>query len=159
MSTIRLDPSEVKTLPNIWKAFSAAAKPMRSQDIVPKSTLELVNLRASQINGCGYCTDMHTLDMAHAGEKPERIALVAAWREAPYYTEAERAALLLTEEATRIADGDTGVSDEVWAEVRKHYDEEQAAVLVGQIAMINAWNRFNVILQNPAGNYAPGQWA
>lgn len=154
--TIRLDPTDNETLPKIWKSFGAASKPMLSQDLVPRSTLELINLRASQINGCGHCTDMHTIDMAHAGEKPERIALVAAWREAPYFTEAERAVLRLTEEATRIADGDTGVSDEVWAEVRKHYDEEQAAVLVGQIAMINAWNRFNVILQNPAGNYAPG---
>jgi AhpD family alkylhydroperoxidase len=156
--SIRLNPTEVETLPAIWKAFGAAGKPMKSQDIVPKSTLELINLRASQINGCSYCTDMHTIDMAEAGEKPERIALVAAWREAHCFTEAERAALALTEEATRIADGDTGVSDEVWAEVRKHYDGDQAAILIGQIAMINAWNRFNVILQNPAGNYTPGQW-
>ncbi|WP_026928554.1 carboxymuconolactone decarboxylase family protein [Glycomyces tenuis] len=156
--TIRLNPAEVETLPKIWKALAAAGKPMQSQDLVPRSTLELVNLRASQINGCSFCTDMHTKDMAHAGEQAERIAMVAAWREAPYFTEPERAALLLAEEATRIADGDTGVSDEVWAEVRKHYDENQAAVLIGQIAMTNAWNRFNVILQNPAGNYTPGQW-
>ncbi|HEU5127777.1 MAG TPA: carboxymuconolactone decarboxylase family protein [Glycomyces sp.] len=156
--TVRLDPAEVETLPQIWKAFSAAGKPMKSQDIVPRSTLELINLRASQINGCGYCTDMHTKDMAHAGERPERIALVAAWREATCFTEAERAALALAEEATRIADGDTGVDDAVWDEVRAHYDGEQAAVLVGQVAMINAWNRFNVVLQNPAGSYTPGQW-
>lgn len=156
--SIRIDPAEVPLLPEIWRGFAGAAKPMTSQDLVPRSTLEMINLRASQINGCGYCTDMHTKDMAHIGESPERIALVASWREAPYFTEAERAALLLTEESTRIADNDTGVSDEVWIEVRKHYDEEQAAILVGQIAMINAWNRLNVTLQNPAGTYQPGQW-
>jgi len=157
--TMRLDPTKVATMQQLWKAFSAAGKPMRSQEIVPESTLELVNLRASQINGCGYCVDMHTIDMAHAGEKTERIAMVSAWREAPYYTDAERAALSLAEEATRIADADTGVSDEVWNEVRKHYDEEQAAILVGQIALINAWNRINVTLRAPAGTYTHGQWS
>ncbi|MFD0559116.1 AhpD family alkylhydroperoxidase [Stackebrandtia endophytica] len=156
--SMRLDPTQVETLPKLWKAFSSAGNLMRTQELVPQSTLELVNLRASQINGCGYCVDMHTIDMAHAGETAQRIAMVAAWREAPYFTDAERAALLLAEEATRIADAATGVSDEVWDEVRRFYDEEQAAILVGQIAMINAWNRFNVTLQSPAGNYTPGQW-
>jgi AhpD family alkylhydroperoxidase len=158
MNTIRLDPAQVETLPKIWRAFNTAGQKVEETALVPRSTLELINLRASQINGCSYCTDMHTIDMAADGEDANRIALVAAWREAPYFTEAERAALLLTEEATRIADGDTGVSDEVWATVRKHYDEDQAAVLIAQVAMINLWNRINVILQNPAGSYQPGQW-
>ncbi|QBI21973.1 carboxymuconolactone decarboxylase family protein [Egibacter rhizosphaerae] len=143
----------------IWKTLGTAGRTItKDTRLVPQATLELINLRASQINGCSYCTDMHTLDMAEAGEDARRIALVAAWREAPYFTEAEQAALLLTEEATRIADGDTGVSDEVWATVRKHYDQEQAAVLIAQVAMINLWNRLNVALQNPAGQYEPGQW-
>ncbi|MFE9581923.1 carboxymuconolactone decarboxylase family protein [Nocardia sp. NPDC006044] len=124
---------------------------------LPAATHELVKIRASQINGCGYCTDMHTKDAAHHGETSVRLNLVAAWREATVFTEAERAALALTEEATRIADS-AGVSDEVWQEVRKHYDEDQAAALISAIAMINAWNRLNVIARTPAGDYQPGQW-
>ncbi|KAA8886899.1 carboxymuconolactone decarboxylase family protein [Nocardia colli] len=124
---------------------------------LPAATHELIKIRASQINGCGYCTDMHTKDAAHHGETSVRLNLVAAWREATVFTEAERAALALTEEATRIADS-AGVSDEVWQEVRKHYDEDQAAALISAIAMINAWNRLNVIARTPAGDYQPGQW-
>ncbi|WP_342673010.1 carboxymuconolactone decarboxylase family protein [Glycomyces arizonensis] len=122
---------------------------------VPGATLELMKIRASQINGCGFCTDMHVKDAAYAGETPERLALVAAWREAPYYTEAERAALALAEEACRLADRPDGVSDETWDELRKHYDDEQTAVLVAAVAQINAWNRINVTLRNPAGDYDP----
>ena len=146
--TVRLDPAEAETLPKIWEDFAAAGRPFHSQDLVPASTPNLINLRAGQTNGCTHCTDMHTPDMARAGEKPERTGLVAAWREAPYFTDAERAALAPAEEATRIA-------DEVWAEVRGHYDGDQAAILIGQISMVNAWNRFNVTLQNPAGDRAP----
>ena len=124
---------------------------------VPTTTLELMKIRASQINGCGYCVDMHVKDAVHAGETSERISLVAAWREAPYFTDAERAALALTEEACRIADNPDGVSDEVWAGVRDHYDDEQAAALVAAIAQINAWNRVNVALRNPAGSYDPAR--
>ncbi|MFC9440822.1 carboxymuconolactone decarboxylase family protein [Nocardia sp. NPDC057030] len=124
---------------------------------LPAATHELIKIRASQINGCGYCTDMHTKDAAHHGETSVRLNLVAAWREATVFTEAERAALALTEEATRIADS-AGVSEEVWQEVRKHYDEDQAAALISAIAMINAWNRLNVIARTPAGDYQPGQW-
>ena len=129
-----------------------------SPSTVPAATFELVKIRASQINGCGYCLDMHTKDATHAGESAQRLNLVAAWREATCYTKAERAALALTEQATRLADSPTGVSDEVWQEVREHYDEDQAAALVAQIALINAWNRLNVALRNPAGSYTPGQW-
>jgi AhpD family alkylhydroperoxidase len=128
------------------------------QSSLPKTTQELVSLRASQINGCGFCTDMHTKDAAVAGETPVRLNLVAAWREATVFTEAERAALALTEEGTRLADTHHGVSDETWAQVRKHYDDDQTAALVCLVALINAANRLNVIVRNPAGSYQPGMF-
>ena len=125
---------------------------------LPAATQELVRLRASQINGCGFCTDMHAKEAAAAGESAVRINLVAAWREATVFTEAERAALELTEQGTRIADAAGGVPDEVWANAAKHYDEDQLAALVSLIALINAFNRMNVIVQQPAGDYQPGQF-
>lgn len=125
---------------------------------LPTATQELVKLRASQINGCGFCTDMHIKDALHAGESQQRLNLVAAWREAKVFTEAERAALELAEQGTRIADAAGGVSDEVWANAAKHYDDEQLAALVTVIALINAYNRMNVIVQQPAGDYQPGQF-
>ena len=124
---------------------------------VPGPTLELVRLRASQINGCGFCVDMHTKEALHAGEDATRLHLVAAWREATVFTEAERAALELAEQGTRIADAAGGVSDEVWANAAEHYDEEQLIALTGTIALINAFNRLNVITQQPAGGYRAGQ--
>ncbi|GLZ07995.1 alkyl hydroperoxide reductase AhpD [Actinomadura sp. NBRC 104412] len=129
-----------------------------SETELPAATQELVKIRASQINGCGYCLDMHTKDAAAAGESPLRLSLVAAWREATVFTEAERAALELAEEGTRLADAAGGVSDEVWANAAKHYDEEQLAALVSLIAVINAFNRVNVITRQPAGDYQPGQF-
>ncbi len=117
-----------------------------------------MRLRASQINGCGFCTDMHTKDALHAGETPERLNMVAAWREAKVFTDAERAALELAEQGTRIADAAGGVPDEAWANAAKHYDEDQLAALVIAIATINAFNRMNVIIQQPAGDYQPGQF-
>jgi AhpD family alkylhydroperoxidase len=125
---------------------------------LPAVTQELVKIRASQINGCAGCTDMHTKDAAHAGESQVRLNLVAVWREATVFTEAERAALELTEQGTRIADAAGGVSDEAWANAVKHYDEDQLAALVCLIALINTYNRLNVITRQPAGNYQPGQW-
>jgi AhpD family alkylhydroperoxidase len=125
---------------------------------LPLSTQELVKLRASQINGCGMCTDMHTKEAALAGETPVRLNLVAVWREATVFTEAERAALELTEEGTRIADAAGGVPDDVWANAEKHYDEDQLAALVSLIALINMYNRVNVIVKQPAGDYQPGQF-
>jgi AhpD family alkylhydroperoxidase len=118
-----------------------------------------VEIRASQINGCTACLDMHTKDAAAHGESPVRLNLVAGWREATVFTEAERAALELTEQGTRLADGSTGVSDEVWEYAAKHYDSDQLVALVGAIAGINAWNRLNVITRQPAGDYQPGQWS
>jgi len=129
-----------------------------NQSTLPSTTRELVMLRASQINGCGLCIDIHTKDAAHAGESSTRLNLVAAWREATVFTEAERAALELTEEGTRIADGAGGVSDEVWANASRHYNDDELAALVCSIALINAYNRGNVILQRPAGGYQPGQF-
>jgi AhpD family alkylhydroperoxidase len=125
---------------------------------LPATTQHLVEIRASQINGCGYCTDMHTKDAAKAGESSVRLNLVATWREATVFTEPERAALELAEQGTRIADAAGGVTDEAWAHAAKHYDDEQLAALVGLIASINAWNRLNVITRQPAGDYQPGQW-
>ncbi|MFF5159326.1 carboxymuconolactone decarboxylase family protein [Streptomyces sp. NPDC000348] len=125
---------------------------------LPHATQELVKIRASQINGCGFCTDMHTKDAAAAGETPVRLHLVAAWREATVFTEAERAALELTEQGTRLADAAGGVGDEAWANAAEHYDEDQLVALVSLIAVINAYNRINVINRQPAGDYRPGQF-
>jgi AhpD family alkylhydroperoxidase len=130
-----------------------------TQSSLPAATQELVKLRASQINGCAVCTEMHTKEAGHAGESAVRLMLVAAWREATVFTEAERAALELTEQGTRIADAAGGVTDEAWDDARKHYDEDQLAALVSLIALINTYNRLNVITRQPAGNYTPGQWA
>ncbi|MGW1159138.1 carboxymuconolactone decarboxylase family protein [Streptomyces sp. NPDC002513] len=129
-----------------------------SDSTLPAATQELVKIRASQINGCGFCTDMHTKDATAAGETQQRLHLVAAWREAKVFTDAERAALDLTEQGTRIADAAGGVPDEVWANAAKHYDEDQLAALVSLIALINTYNRMNVIVQQPAGDYQPGQF-
>jgi AhpD family alkylhydroperoxidase len=129
-----------------------------TESTLPAATQELVKIRASQINGCGFCTDMHTKDAAYAGESQGRLNLVAAWREATVFTDAERAALELTEEGTRIADAAGGVTDETWAAAAKHYDEDQLAALVSLVALINTYNRMNVIIRQPAGDYQPGQW-
>jgi AhpD family alkylhydroperoxidase len=122
-----------------------------AQSSVPHATLELVKLRASQINGCGYCVDMHSHDAKKAGETDERLFGVAAWRESPYFTDEERAALALTEAATRIADS-AGVPDDVLDAAADHYDEESLAGLILAIAAINAWNRINVTARIPAGS-------
>jgi AhpD family alkylhydroperoxidase len=123
---------------------------------LPAATRELVSLRTSQINGCGFCVDMHTKEAAHAGETPLRLHLVAAWREATVFSEAERAALELAEQGTRIADAAGGVTDEAWANAAKYYDEDQLAALVSLIAFMNTVNRMNVITQQPAGDYQLG---
>ena len=139
------------------KYLNAAGR-VPAESALPAATQELVKLRASQINGCAVCTDMHAKEAAHAGESQVRLNLVAAWREATVFTEAERAALELAEQGTRIADAAGGVTDEAWANAAKHYDEDQLVALVALIAGINAWNRLNVITRQPAGDYKPGQW-
>ena len=135
-----------------------AAGAVWKDSALPAATQELVKIRASQINGCAVCIDMHTKEAEHAGESRVRLNLVAAWREATVFTEAERAALELAEQGTRIADAAGGVTDEAWADAAKHYDEDQLAALVSLIALINTYNRLNVIVQQPAGDYQPGQW-
>jgi AhpD family alkylhydroperoxidase len=141
-----LVPDAVKRL----VAFSRTA-----QDAgVPETTANLVHLRASQINGCSVCTEMHAQDMKKSGESDERVFAVAAWRDAPYFTGPERAALALTEAATRLADRPDPVPDEVWDEAAKHYDERALSALVIEIAAINAWNRLNVTTRQPSGQ----QW-
>jgi AhpD family alkylhydroperoxidase len=139
------------------KYLNAAGR-VPAESALPAATQELVKLRASQINGCAVCTDMHAKEAAHAGESQVRLNLVAAWREATVFTDAERAALELAEQGTRIADAAGGVTDEAWANAAKHYDEDQLVALVALIAGINAWNRLNVITRQPAGDYQPGQW-
>ena len=140
------------------KRFAAAAQTV-AQSSLPSATQELVSLRTSQINGCGWCVDMHTKELAAGGEDPTRINLVATWREASVYTKAERAALALAEEGTRLADASPGVSDDTWAQVRKHYDDDQIATLVCGIAQINAANRLAVILHQQGGSYQAGMFA
>ena len=137
----------------------ASASLVIAQSPLPKSTQELVALRASQINGCGWCIDLHTKEAAAAGETAVRLNLVAAWRHASVFTEAEQAALALAEEGTRLADASRGVSDETWAQVRKHYDDDQIAALVSLVALINAANRLGVILDQKGGSYEPGMFA
>jgi AhpD family alkylhydroperoxidase len=137
--------------------YVTSANKVVSDSMLPAATQELVRLRASQINGCGFCTDMHTKDAVAAGESQLRLSLVAAWREATVFTDSERAALELAEQGTRIADAAGGVSDEAWASAAKHFDEDQLGALVSLIAVINTFNRVNVIVQQPAGDYQPGQ--
>ena len=120
---------------------------------IPQTTHYLMHLRASQINGCGVCVDMHSRELKHAGEPDERIFTVGAWREAPYFTDAERAALALTEAATRLADRPDPVPDEVWDEAARHYTEDQLAALVLSIATINAWNRLNAVTRQISGDW------
>jgi AhpD family alkylhydroperoxidase len=129
------------------------------QSPLPKATQELASLRASQINGCGWCVDIHAKEAAAAGETPVRLSQVAVWRESTVFTEAEQAALALTEEGTRLADANHGVSDETWAQVRKHYDDDQITALVALVALVNAANRLAVIVHQKGGSYQPGMFA
>ncbi|MEV8308663.1 carboxymuconolactone decarboxylase family protein [Streptomyces flavidovirens] len=145
------------TADKVLKHFMSAGKALKESPL-PTATQELVALRVSQINGCAVCIDMHTKEAAAAGETSVRLHLVAAWREATVFTEAERAALELAEEGTRVADAAGGVSDEVWANAAKHYDQEQLTALVVLISFMNTANRLNIITQQPAGNYEPGQF-
>jgi AhpD family alkylhydroperoxidase len=129
----------------VMRHINSAAMTVAGSSL-PAATQELVKIRASQINGCGFCTDMHTKDATAAGETAIRLNLVAAWREATVFTDAERAALELAEQGTRVADA------------AKHYDEDQLVALISLIAVINAYNRINIINQQPAGGYQPGQF-
>ena len=136
-------------LPESLKALYALDK--STADLLPSTTRKLVHLRASQINACSVCVGMHATELKHEGESDDRIFSVAAWRDTPYFTDAERAALALTEELTRIADKGDPVSDAVWAEASKHYGEKELAALILSIAQINVWNRLNAAVRMKAG--------
>jgi AhpD family alkylhydroperoxidase len=140
----------------LFPKFLTAAKSLTDSPL-SGTIQELVKIRASQINGCAVCTDMHTKDAVAAGEPQDRLNLVAVWREATAFTEPERAALALTEQATRIADS-AGVDDDTWEAARKHFGDEELAALIAVIAIINAFNRFNVVVRAPAGDYQPGMY-
>ncbi len=140
----------VMVIPEAFQAMQALAKATEKAG-PPKRTLDLINLRASQINGCSFCVDMHSRDLKAGGETDERLWSVAAWRESPLFTEAERAALALTEAVTRIADKPDPVPDGVWALASRCYDEAQLAAILLQIGQINVWNRLNVATHQIAG--------
>lgn len=140
----------VMLIPDALKGLHAVSKAAK-QGGLPETTVYLVHLRASQINGCSHCVEMHSRELREVSEPDERIFTVAAWREAPYFTDAERAALELTEAATRLSDQADAVADWVWEDAERHFDEQQLAALVIEIATINTWNRLNVTTRQPAG--------
>lgn len=139
-------------LPDAMKALLALNK-ATAVDGVPDKTHKLVHLRASQINGCGPCVAMHSEELKHAGDTDQRIFSVAAWRETPYFTEAERAALALAEAMTRLNDRADAVPDDVWEEATRHYDETALAALIVSIGQINIWNRLNCAVRQIAGSW------
>jgi AhpD family alkylhydroperoxidase len=144
-------PNPALSTPGALEALLALSESAKHAG-VPATTLELVHLRASQINQCGVCVDLGARAMQRAGEPVERIVGVAAWRETPGFDDAERAALALTEAVTRLADRSDPVPDDVWAEAARHYDEDQLAAVVITIAATNAWNRINASTRQVAGS-------
>jgi AhpD family alkylhydroperoxidase len=140
-------------VPDAMDALQALGKVVGNGG-VSERTLELVHLRASQINGCSVCLDGHSRTAKEAGETDERLFTLAAWREAPYFTDAERAALALTEAVTRLSDRVDPVPDEIYDEAAQHYDEQQLATLILAIANINVWNRLNAATKQ----IAAGSW-
>ena len=146
-------PNPALTIPGAMDALMALNKAASTAGVPPR-TLEMVHLRASQINGCAVCVDMHSKDLKRGGESDERIFAVAAWRDTPYYTDAERAALSLTEYVTRLADRPDPVPDDVWEEAARHYSEPELGSLLLHIASINVWNRLNAATRQVAGAWA-----
>jgi AhpD family alkylhydroperoxidase len=140
------------TVPGALQALQRLGAAVRRAG-VPATTLYLIEARASQINGCSVCLDMHSRELRAAGEPDERVFMVGAWREAPYFSDAERAALALTEATTRLADRPDPIPDEVWEEAARHYDEAQLAGLVLAIATINAFNRINAATRQITGDW------
>lgn len=141
-----------KTASGAFKAMLAMENHVR-QCGLEYSLLELVKTRASQINGCAFCIDMHTKDARAAGETEQRLYGLSAWRETPFYTERERAALELTEAVTLITNG--GVPDALYQKVREHFSEEETVNLTAAIIAINGWNRLAITFNTPAGSYQP----
>ena len=138
-------------LPAVMQAMMALNKATEDVEGLPYVTTKLVHLRASQINGCSVCVDMHARELRKAGEKDERLFAVAAWRDAPWFTDAERAALALTEAVTRLSDRPDPVPDDIYDEAARHFDERALAALIACIGAINVWNRFNVTVRQVAG--------
>ncbi|MHB1568053.1 MAG: carboxymuconolactone decarboxylase family protein [Solirubrobacteraceae bacterium] len=147
----RMD-NPVLLVPGALAAMQKLGAVIRATDL-PATTLALAQVRASQINGCSVCLDMHVRELRASGEPDERIFMVGAWREAPYFSEAERAALALTEAVTRLADSSDPVPDDVWQQATRHYDETQLAGLVLAIATINAFNRINAATRQITGEW------
>ena len=137
-------------LPDAMNALFALDKATETEKL-PFVTKKLVHLRASQINGCSMCVVMHAHELKKAGQSEDRIFAVAAWREAPYFSEPERAALALTEAVTRLPDRPDPVPDEIWNEATRHYDEATLAALIVTIGAINVWNRLNAAVRQVAG--------
>ena len=144
--------SPALTLPGSREALLAISKATEACG-VPPATLELVHLRVGQINGCSVCVDMHSRALKKLGENDTRIFALGAWRETPYYTEAERAALGLAEAATRLSDRTDAVPDEVWKEASRHFSEPELGALVMTIALANLWNRLNVPTRQVTGDW------
>jgi AhpD family alkylhydroperoxidase len=138
------------SVPGAMNALAALSR-AASHSALPEATIGLVTLRASQLNGCSVCVEMHTRGLKRAGETDERIFTVSAWRESPYFDDAERAALALSEAATRLADRPDPVPDDVFDEAAKHFDDDALAALILQIALINVWNRLNVVTRQIGG--------
>jgi AhpD family alkylhydroperoxidase len=144
--------SPALTLPGAREALLSIAKTTESCG-VPRATLELVHLRVGQINGCSVCVDMHSRALEKLGEGITRVAVLAAWREAPYYTDAERAALALAESLTRLSDRADAVPDELWKEATRHFSEAALGALVMSIAVANLWNRLNAATRQVTGDW------
>ncbi|MDB5561688.1 MAG: alkylhydroperoxidase [Hyphomicrobiales bacterium] len=143
----------LSVIPGSFQALLALSKSVENRKL-PQVTLYLVYLRSSQINGCSVCVALHSAELRQAGESDDRIFAVAAWREAPWFTDAERAALALTEALTRLSDRPDAVPDVIWNEAARHYDEDGLAALVISIAAINVWNRVNAATRQIAGQWA-----
>ncbi len=142
----------IRVLPEAMEALTAL-KGATDKGGVPARTLGLIELRASQINGCSVCVDGHSCVLKKAGETDERLSAVVAWGHTPYFTDAERAALALTESVTRLSDREDPVPDGVWEEAAKHYSEKELAALLLAIANITVWNRLNVAVAQVAGEW------
>jgi AhpD family alkylhydroperoxidase len=139
----------VMVVPDAMKALQALGE--LTKNGLPEKLLELVHLRASQINGCSVCVGMHAQELKKAGDSDQRIFSVSAWRDTPYFTDAERAALALTEAVTRLSDRADPVPDDIWEEATRHYEEKALAALIVSIALINVWNRLNASVKQVAG--------
>lgn len=142
----------VMVIPGVMEALQAVNKTTEKSGL-SQQIREMVHLRVSQINGCSVCVDMHWRGLKRTGESDERTFAVAAWRDAPYFTDAERAALALAEAVTRLSDRADPVPDEIWNEAAAHFDEQALSALILSIAMINVWNRLNVTTRQVAGEW------